>query len=81
MFGTDEIEIKLLEPYKKTYKIRGNLRTIKKNKHTSMCKVFFYRSFTFSSSNSNNNGYTKFNSILTFSFYIVSLKIFSLISL
>jgi hypothetical protein len=41
MFGTDEIEIKLLEPYKKTYKIRGNLRTIKKNKHTSMCKVFF----------------------------------------
>lgn len=41
MFGTDEIEIKLLEPYKKTYKIRGNLRTIKKHKHTSMCKVFF----------------------------------------
>tara|TARA_B100000424_G_C22860054_1_gene458405 strand:+ start:776 stop:985 length:210 start_codon:yes stop_codon:yes gene_type:complete len=41
MFGTDEIEIKLLEPYKKTYKIRGNLRTIKKNKHTSMSKVFF----------------------------------------
>lgn len=41
MFGTDEIEIKLLEPYKKTYKIRGNLRTIKKQKCASMCKVFF----------------------------------------
>lgn len=37
MFSKDEIEIKLLEPYK----IKGNLRTIKKHKHTSMCKVFF----------------------------------------
>ena len=40
MFGTDDIEIKLLEPYKNRYKIRGNLRTIKNYKDTSGCKEF-----------------------------------------